>query len=143
MVLFSCGKVRDAKSEYVPQILYDVSVTYSVDTASGDKPDFSKSKYYSTDSVYLFVEYYFENDSLLIFVNDNVFYHESITTDPLSSSVGRHNLGAIRDLKSVSFTINSGPLILLNTFPTNFIILRYEQRKEAKVLFERRPRIYY
>jgi hypothetical protein len=145
LLLFSssCDKVkRSSRPDSVPKEIYNVDVIYLIDSVERSNGPNYYNREKLRDSIYLFAEHYFEKDSIEIIVNDEVFNASVLTSDPRSSLAEVFCLGPVSKVNSVALKINNGPLVCLDMFPTNIIILTYQKKENVSIAFKSKPNVY-
>lgn len=138
--LISCNDIKRTAFADVKNS-YDITILYSIDSLIDRKPTYFGNEFYSKDSIHLFVGYYFDKDFFEVYVNDQIVYRDTITSDPLSSSAEYVKLGPIVKVESVAIRINNGPTIFVDRFPSNIMELTYHDKHEAALSFTERPQL--
>lgn len=98
---------------------------------------------FSKDSLYLFIESKFENATILVEKNDNLYKeYKNVTTKQSLGAAKGVNLGNIHNWKSLGIRINNGPLIYCEpVWYSNIVTLNYYE-SSAILKFIGKPNIY-
>lgn len=111
LTIIACSKAPKTLStnEFVNKD-YDIKICYLgcfnfMDTTIGNKWRYM----YSKDSLYLFIEEGFDNDSMNISINNKFLYKKLISTDGALGFSEKCAFGPIKDIREISIDLNNGP----------------------------------
>jgi hypothetical protein len=105
-LLFGCNKPATEDKKY------QTFVDYNYDKSQINRP----SNRLSENTLYLFFEQNFENDTIDIYLNANkTSIRKIITTEDMLSLADVFEFNDIESLHSIKIRMNSGPALLINT----------------------------
>lgn len=138
--LLSCQKKEsEKKSSYY----YDYEVLYNFQGKENIKDDRYRFKF-SSDSLHIFVESGFENDTIEVKIDNNIIVKDIVSTDGSTGLAKYFVFRNLNEIESFKIRFNRGPWIVLGMLDDNHNLVGVKKQNERiQVVFYKKVPLYY